>query len=43
MSAATPHELSLVLASSTSHVLVIIAGVIVLVLTRALWVFGRRR
>jgi hypothetical protein len=38
-----PHELSLLLASSTSHVLTIIVGVIVLVVTRALWVLGRKR
>jgi hypothetical protein len=38
-----PHELSLVLASSTIHVLAIVLGVVVLALTRALWVFGRRR
>jgi hypothetical protein len=37
-----PHELSLVLASSTSHVLVIVLGVVVLVLARGLWFFGRR-
>jgi hypothetical protein len=37
------HGLSLVLASSTSHVLVIVLGVVILVLTRALWVFGRKR
>jgi hypothetical protein len=37
------HDLPLVLASSTSHVLVIIVGVIVFVATRALWVIGRKR
>lgn len=37
-----PDELSVVLASSASHVLVIVLGIVVLVLTRALWVFGRK-
>jgi hypothetical protein len=36
-------ELSLILASGTSHVLVIVLGIVVLVTTRALWVFGRKK
>jgi hypothetical protein len=37
------HELGVVMASSTSHVLIIIAGIIIIVAARGLWVFSRKR
>ena len=37
------HELMLVMATSVSHVLVIIAGIVILVLSKGLWMLGRKR
>jgi hypothetical protein len=36
-------ELAVVVAASVSHVLVIIAGVAILVLSKGLWMLGRKR
>jgi hypothetical protein len=35
------HELGVVMASSTSHVLMVIVGMIIMVFARSLWVFRR--
>jgi hypothetical protein len=37
------HEVRLEAATNVSHVLVIIAGVVILVLGKALWTLGRKR
>jgi len=36
------HELGVVMASSTSHVLIVIAGIIIIVFARGFWVFTRK-